>query len=311
MASTSIVSAVVNPLVFPLVLRTPVIAAALFRKVAAPRQPIPKLAPYRRRTFATMANPHPFSGKVITITGAARGIGLATAKYLAARGATVSLTDVLRPDLESAEEEIIKEITKTSSKGSVTHAVVDVSKREDVDEWIKKTKETYGRIDGCVNNAGVVGATKPIPQLTDEEWHHVLNINLGGVFNCLRAQLPIMEDGGSIVNVSSVAGLYGFPEMSPYVVSKHGMIGLTKCAAKEVGARGIRVNAICPGAINTPMIHQANDQTTMDLREEALPQLFKRYGRPEEIAALIAYLLGDESKFTTCSAYTIDGGWSS
>ncbi|KAI3584144.1 hypothetical protein IWW34DRAFT_842983 [Fusarium oxysporum f. sp. albedinis] len=250
----------------------------------------------------------PFAGKVIIITGAARGIGLATARYLAARGATISLADVLEPELEKAQADISKDFPGTS----VLHSVVDVRGKEAVESYIRNTKESFGRIDGCVNNAGISGTAKAVVELTNEEWQQALDINLTGVFNCLRAEIPTMEDYGSIVNISSTLGLHGAATLAPYVTSKHGVLGLTKCAAKEVASRGIRVNAICPGAVDTPMLREAIDKIkSMSLEPENLPQLFKRYSKPEEIAALIAYLLGDESKFTTSSVYSIDGGWSS
>ncbi|KAM6513589.1 hypothetical protein FALCPG4_015976 [Fusarium falciforme] len=254
-----------------------------------------------------MGDLKPFAGKVIVITGAARGIGLATARYLAARGATISLADILKPELEKATADIAKDFPGTS----VLHAIVDVRRREAVDSWIKNTKESFGRIDGCVNNAGISGTAKAVAELTNEEWQQTLDINLTGVFNCLRAEIPAMEDSGSVVNISSTLGLHGAATLAPYVTSKHGVLGLTKCVAKEVASRGIRVNAICPGAVDTPMIHEAIDRIkSMSLEPENLPQLFKRYSKPQEIAALIAYLLGDESRFTTSSIYSIDGGWS-
>ncbi|KAH7196250.1 hypothetical protein BKA60DRAFT_470552 [Fusarium oxysporum] len=241
----------------------------------------------------------PFAGKVIIITGAARGIGLATARYLAARGATISLADVLEPELEKAQADISKDFPGTS----VLHSVVDY--------------KIYSMLDRrkCENKLiflGISGTAKAVVELTNEEWQQALDINLTGVFNCLRAEIPTMEDYGSIVNISSTLGLHGAATLAPYVTSKHGVLGLTKCAAKEVASRGIRVNAICPGAVDTPMLREAIDKIkSMSLEPENLPQLFKRYSKPEEIAALIAYLLGDESKFTTSSVYSIDGGWSS
>uniref|UniRef100_A0A0D2YHV3 Ketoreductase domain-containing protein n=1 Tax=Fusarium oxysporum (strain Fo5176) TaxID=660025 RepID=A0A0D2YHV3_FUSOF len=244
----------------------------------------------------------PFSGKVIIITGAARGIGLATARYLAARGATISLADVLEPELEKAQADISKDFPGTS----VLHSVVDVRGKDAVESYIRNTKESFGRIDGCVNNAGISGTAKAVVELTNEEWQQALDINLTGVFNCLRAEIPTMEDYGSIVNISSTLGLHGAATLAPYVTSKHGVLGLTKCAAKEVASRETS------GAVDTPMLREAIDKIkSMSLEPENLPQLFKRYSKPEEIAALIAYLLGDESKFTTSSVYSIDGGWSS
>ncbi|OCK74114.1 NAD(P)-binding protein [Lepidopterella palustris CBS 459.81] len=250
-----------------------------------------------------MATTKPFAGRVITITGAARGIGLATARYLAERGATVCIADVLKEDLTKAEESIKKDFPDVH----VTQAEVDVSNSKAVDEWIKSVKEKFGKIDGCVNNAGIAGVLKPITELTDEEFSKVININLIGIFNCLRAQLRVMEMGGSIVNTASIAGLMGFANFSPYITSKHGIIGLTRTAAKEAGEKEIRVNAVCPGIIQTAMIDEINE--TAPLTPQNSPQIVKRSGKPEEIAALVAYLLGDESKYTTGAAMVADGGW--
>jgi NAD(P)-dependent dehydrogenase (short-subunit alcohol dehydrogenase family) len=188
-------------------------------------------------------------------------------------------------------------------------AVVDVSKSSEVDEWIRSTKDTFGRIDGAVNNAGIIGAMKPISQLTDDEFAKVLNINLVGVFNCLRAELNTIETGGSIVNTSSIAGLVGVAGAGAYVTSKHGIIGLTRSAAREATEKGVRVNAVCPGLVHTPMLDEIHDVTGGGFSPADVPQAIKREGKPEEIAALFAYLLGDESKFTTGTAIPVDGGW--
>lgn len=208
-----------------------------------------------------MANLMPFAGKVVTVTGAAHGIGLATVNYLVSRGATVSMADRDMHALQQAEE-ILK---KNFPDANVTHLALDVRDRKSVQGWIESTKETFGKIDCCVNNAGkqlfqvvtfvhiwfglvgVVGHEyKPISDVSDHDWNYVLDVNLKGVLNCLRAELPLIEDNGSIVDVAGVAGQIGIADMSPYVASKHGVIGLTKCAAKEVAERGVRVNTVCP-----------------------------------------------------------------
>ncbi|KAL2862234.1 SDR family NAD(P)-dependent oxidoreductase [Aspergillus lucknowensis] len=248
----------------------------------------------------------PFTGKVITVTGAAHGIGLATVSYLVSRGATVCMADIARSALEKAAERILHQ----HPEAKVTHTAVDVRDRQAVQSWIDASKEAFGRLDGCVNNAGVVGNEyKPISEVSDEDWNYVLDVNLKGVFNCLRAQLPVIEDNGSIVDVASIAGQFGFVDLSPYVASKHGIIGLTKCAAKEVAERGVRVNTICPGNIKTALVHDENRKSHGAFAPKVSPQLFKRYGHVDEVAALIGFLLGDESKFTTDSIYNVDGGW--
>ncbi|KAL1855816.1 hypothetical protein VTK73DRAFT_8466 [Phialemonium thermophilum] len=253
------------------------------------------------------SNPaRPLESKVFTVTGAARGIGFATAQYLAERGATVSLSDILQSDLTKAEQQI----RHTVPDAKIDYTVVDVSDASSVDSWIHATKEKHGRIDGCVNNAGICRFSN-IADTSDAEWDLVLGVNLRGVFHCLRAQIPAIADGGSIVNVSSVAGVIGMPGGAAYCASKHGVVALTRCAAAEVAARGIRVNAICPGVIKTPMVDEITGTNGQGLDQMCEPQLLKRAGEPREIAALAGFLLGDESRFTTSSLYTCDGGWTS
>ncbi|KAL3442035.1 hypothetical protein BJX65DRAFT_287655 [Aspergillus insuetus] len=248
----------------------------------------------------------PFTGKVVTVTGAAHGIGLATANYLVSRGATVAMADLAKSALEKVAERILQQFPNAK----ITHTAVDVKDVQSIRNWIEATKEALGRIDGCVNNAGVVGHEyKPIAEISEQDLSYVLDVNLKGAFNCLKAELPVIEDYGSIVNVAGVAGQFGFADMSPYVASKHGIIGLTKCAAKEVAERGVRVNAVSPANIKTGLVHEENRQSHGAFAPKHSPQLFKRYGQAEEVAALIGFLLGDESKFTTNSTYNIDGGW--
>ncbi|KAJ9143717.1 hypothetical protein NKR23_g6456 [Pleurostoma richardsiae] len=243
----------------------------------------------------------PFTGKVIAVTGAARGIGFGIAKYLTERGAVVSMSDILDTDLKSAKERLAKE----APAGTVDTQVVDVSKNDQVVGWLKGVKERFGKIDGAVNNAGVC-EIMPIQELPEEVFDKMISINVKGVFNCLKAEMGLLEDGGSIVNISSVAGLVGIPGISVYCASKHAVIGLTKAAAKEIAPRKIRVNAIAPGSIETDMMRYANSVVGESAASLAL---LNRYGTPQEIAALAAYLLGDESKFTTSSTYTCDGGY--
>ena len=187
-----------------------------------------------------------FEGKVVCITGAGSGIDLATAKVLASRGAKLALAEIKEATLEKAVSEI-----KAATLGvEVIGTVVDVSKHDSVDSWIAETVKHFGRLDGAANVAGVEGKNGVFADFVDmknEEWDFIISINLTGVMYCLRAELRVMEKGAAIVNVASIAGLMGRPGIGAYSASKHGVVGMTRGAAKEVGKRGIRVNGIAPG----------------------------------------------------------------
>ncbi|EXJ66786.1 uncharacterized protein A1O5_09981 [Cladophialophora psammophila CBS 110553] len=243
------------------------------------------------------------SGKVIAITGAGSGIGLATARYLAERGASLSLADIAQQNLEAA----IELVTKHSPNAKVIGTVVDVSKTDEVEAWIQKTVSHLGKLDGGANLAGVfTEEAKGIVEMSDNTWDWIIGINLTGLMYCLRAQLKAISDGGSIVNATSVAGMVGSAQFPAYSTSKHGVIGLTKCAAREAGSRSVRVNVVCPGRIETPMMARAS--ALVPNPQFASGRAIDRPGEPEEVAALIAFLLGDESKWITGSTYVIDGG---
>lgn len=185
-------------------------------------------------------------GKVIAVTGASGGMGLETCKMLASRGVKVSMADIQEMQLLAAAEEIIR----SAGEDSVLATVVDVRNETAVNSWISATVQKFGRLDGAANLAGVLPKTFNTGTVEDqqtEDWNFVLAINLTGMMYCMRAQLQNMNEKGSIVNASSVAGLIGFANCASYGASKYGVIGLTKCAAKEVGpSRGIRVNCIAP-----------------------------------------------------------------
>lgn len=184
-------------------------------------------------------------GKVIAITGAGSGIGLATARECAARGASLALCDI-------SQETVDKVVSEIKTAGvEVIGTQLDVSKSDAVDAWISQIVSHYGRLDGAANVAGVGGPPKEnlIANITDtsnDRWDFILGINLTGLFYCLRAQLRVMQRGASILNVASIAGLRGSPGLAAYGASKHGVVGLTRTAAKEVGPKGIRVNALAP-----------------------------------------------------------------
>ncbi|KAF2104225.1 3-oxoacyl-reductase [Rhizodiscina lignyota] len=245
-----------------------------------------------------------FKGRVVAITGAASGIGYATAQLLASRGSNLSLADLSDDGLKRAANEI-----QSKCKAEIFTYVLDVRDGAQVEEWIKQTVQRFGKLDGAANMAG-----QDIEECRSE-WEFMLGVNVMGVVYCLRAQLKHLEQGRSIVNAGSIAGLIGRPKLSSYAASKHGVLGLTKSAAKEVGARGIRVNVICSGRINTPMsgaaqkvaqgVGGAGSRDTETISGVALG----REGQPEEVAKLIAFLLSDEASYITGASYSIDGGW--
>ncbi|KIL90571.1 hypothetical protein FAVG1_06304 [Fusarium avenaceum] len=246
-------------------------------------------------------------GKVYAITGGASGIGLATAQVIAQRGATVSIADVDAAAMSSAtayfEEQGIEALVSR----------VDVSQRSEVESWLDATVKKYGRLDGAANVAGIIGkhhGLRAVADLEDEEWHKIIAVNLTGTMYCLRAQLNRIVDGGSIVNVASIHGIKGFAKHGAYDASKHGIVGLTKAAAKENGHREVRVNAVAPGAIYTPLMKKAWDMHNRP--EDAKfdePTAFQRQGTSEECANVIAFLLGPESTFVSGSVYEVDGAW--
>jgi NAD(P)-dependent dehydrogenase (short-subunit alcohol dehydrogenase family) len=192
-----------------------------------------------------MPNHSNLSGKVIALTGAASGIGLATAKLLAGEGAKLSLADWQ----EGALKKVAEELGQQYGSDNIIYSVVDVRNREDCAKWIQKTVQTLGKLNGAANLAGVIGKqinTATIEEIDDDDWDWVIGINLKGVLNCLREQIPYLEPGASVVNAASTASLMGFAKNAAYVSAKHAVLGLTRCAAKELGPKNIRVNCICP-----------------------------------------------------------------
>ncbi|KAI0162711.1 hypothetical protein BJ166DRAFT_275713 [Pestalotiopsis sp. NC0098] len=249
----------------------------------------------------------PLEGKVFAITGGASGIGLAAAKILSSRGAAVGIADVDPEAMKAAEDYF-------SPLGApFTVSKVDVSKRAEVDAWIDSVVAKFGRLDGAANVAGIIGrhhGLASVAELDDSEWDNIIAVNLTGMMYCLRAELRKVVDGGSIVNVSSIHGVKGFAKHAAYDASKHGVIGLTKAAALENGAREVRVNSVAPGAIYTPLMKKAWDahNRASDAQFDE-PTAFQRLGTAEETANVIVFLLGPESTFVSGSVYSVDGGW--
>lgn len=244
--------------------------------------------------------------KVAIITGARRGMGRTHALVLAEAGAKVVVSDISEEDCKIVVEEIKKE------GGQALAVKCDVSKKEQVDEMIKKTVEEFGKVDILVNNAGIA-QFKPFLELTEEEWDRTLDINLKGYFLCAQAAAKEMarQKAGVIVNIASVAmgqqGI-GFPNIVHYCASKGGIAAMTEALAVELAPHNIRVNAIAPGMIETPMIDPIKkDPKTMEAMLARLPM--RRVGKPEEVSNLVLFLASEESSYMTGSIVVIDGGW--
>ncbi len=247
-------------------------------------------------------------GKVALITGASSGIGWATAEVFAARGANV----VLAARTEEPLSELARKIESQGAKA--TYIVTDVSIAKDVVRMVAHAVEKFGRIDYAVNNAGFEGPLAGIADLTEEQWDQVLNVNLKGVFLCLKHEARAMlaaGKGGAIVNVGSINSFQGIPCFAPYVASKHALIGLTTSVSAELGPKGIRVNLLCPGITETPM-HRRGRQLFGDaLYDQVLATRvhMRRAGQPEEIARAIVFLCSPEAAYITGTSLLADGGF--
>ena len=242
-----------------------------------------------------------YTNKTVLITGGTSGIGKVTAIAFANAGAKVVLTG--RREKEGAE--VVAEIKKTGGTASFVRA--DVSKDADIVKAIDFVAATYGRLDVAFNNAGVE-MLGPLDQVTEEQYRSTFDINVWGVLNSMKYEIPAMlKGGGAIVNTSSIAGHIGLAQASIYVATKHAVEGLTKAAAVEFGKQGIRVNAVAPGTIDTDMVARF----PREARDWLLTQHpVGRFGTSEDIAAAVLYLASDAAKFTTGTILAVDGGWS-
>jgi len=246
-----------------------------------------------------------FAGKVALVTGGSFGIGRATAVAFAREGARVVVADV---DVAGGEETVAKIV---ALKGEAMFVRTDVSKLDQVAALVEATVKAYGRLDCAFNNAGIEGVMAPTHETTEENWDRVIAVNLKSVWLCMKHELPHMlrQGHGSIVNCASIAGLVGFPSAPAYVASKHGVVGLTRTAALENAKLGVRVNAVCPGIIRTPMIDRATGGKAEVEAAFLAGQPIGRMGTPEEVASLVLWLCSDGASLMTGQAIAVDGGW--
>lgn len=242
-------------------------------------------------------------GKVALITGAGQSLGQATAELFAREGARLALADIN----ETSVAEVARQISTTGATAAAWQ--VDVSDAVRIAEVTAEILDTYSRIDILVNNAGIPSAGTVV-DIDEDHWDRVMDVNLKSVFLCSRAVIPAMKAnrGGSIVCVSSASGLVGQHGQVAYNVSKHGVVGLVRCMAADHAADGIRVNAVCPGIMDTPMLQSIPDAV---LQDKLLSNVFGRAARPEEVALEILHLASSESSFTTGAAISVDAGTTS
>jgi NAD(P)-dependent dehydrogenase (short-subunit alcohol dehydrogenase family) len=246
-----------------------------------------------------------FENTVALVTGAAQGMGFATAKAFAEAGAAVALADL-------HEEAVRAAAGKLAVAGHKAIGIrCNVAVEAEAAAMIEQTVSAFGRLDAAFNNAGVQSPAVETAEATGKEFERVIAINLRGIWNCMKYELRHMREQGSgaIVNCSSIGGLIGLPGRAVYHASKHGVIGLTKSAALEYASKGIRINAVCPGTIDTPMVAEMLAKEPDAMKEIMRDQPIGRLGRPEEIASAVLWLCGPGSSFVIGHALAVDGGY--
>ncbi len=250
----------------------------------------------------TNATAQRFSGKVVLVTGGSSGLGQAAVELFAREGASIVLLDRSREQGEGVAAAVRNE------GGEALFLETDVSVREEVNRAFELAIEKFGRIDCAFNNAGVPDGARSLVESTQDNWDRVMSVNLEGVWHCMTAEIRHMlaAGGGTIVNMSSRTGLVGAPTDAIYGASKHGVIGLTKSAAVEFAGRGVRINAVCPGVIRTPLTELRFKDQLATMKASINP--LGRMGRPEEVAEVVAWLCSDASSFVVGAALPVDGG---
>ena len=240
-----------------------------------------------------------FEGKVALVTGGGSGIGQATAMAYAANGAKVIISDI------SNNDTVAKIIV---AGGEACFFQTDVSIAIECAQLMKQSVDKYGKIDIAFNNAGILGEVNPIAEMSIEGFEKVIKVNLNGIFYCMKFEIEqmLIQGGGVIVNTASILGEVGFGSFSGYVAAKHGVVGLTQNAAIEYSSKGIRINCIAPGFINTPLLNSLDNKTKAEL---ASKHPIGRLGKPDEVASLVIWLSSDSASYATGGYYPIDGGY--
>lgn len=239
--------------------------------------------------------------KVAIVTGSRRGIGKGIAEKLAEAGANVVISDIDQKECETVAKDVTKKF-----KVKTLAVKCDVSSKKEVDSLIKKTVEKFGKLDILVNNAGIFPFVQ-FDKMKESDWDKVLNVNLKSVFLCSQAAAKVMKKGSKIVSISSIASFLGFVGLTHYCASKGGMNGMTRALALELAPKKINVNAVAPGAIDTPGASKASTEESRKQTIAAIP--WARMGKPDDIANAVVFLASDESDYITGQVIVVDGGW--
>ena len=247
-----------------------------------------------------------FAGKVAFVTGAGSGMGHAIALAFAQAGASVAVADIVGESAQATASEI------RDAGASSLALSCDITRPEEVEAAINDVASTFGRLDVAANNAGLEQQAAETAEITDQEWERVLAVNLTGVFHCMKFEIPLMlaSRGGAIVNTSSGAGVFGVRRKAAYTAAKHGVIGLTRSAALEYAHRNLRINAICPGNVDTPMLGRFTGGTPEGRERAVAAEPIGRLGTPDEIANAVLWLCSKDASFVVGHAMSVDGGQS-